>query len=122
MNQEVKKQVIALLIVSLIILGVLVSFLLYNQWPILTGKKIVLATQPVDPFDPFRGQYMRIRYEISSIEGGANFEGGNVIYEKGMKSPYVHTGLPKGVTHYYKIGYVLNGSKLSSDEFSEVPQ
>ena len=43
------------------------SFALYASFPLLSGKTIVLATRPVDPFDPFRGQYIVIGYEVGSI-------------------------------------------------------
>ncbi|MBW3020531.1 GDYXXLXY domain-containing protein [Candidatus Woesearchaeota archaeon] len=75
-----KKQYLGLIIVLLIILSVLGSFILYNEWPLLTGEKVVLATRPVDPFDPFRGQYMTIGYEISMISGVSGFERGDSIY------------------------------------------
>lgn len=80
MNLKYKKQVTGLLITLLIVLAVFISFISYNQWPILTGKKIILATQPVDPFDPFRGQYMSIRYEISSIDNVIGFKAGDSVY------------------------------------------
>jgi len=73
------KRLIALLTVLLIFLLVVISLLIYNQWPLLTGNRIVLATHPVDPFDPFMGQYMTINYEISSLDGG-NFAEGDSVY------------------------------------------
>ncbi|MEK6886251.1 MAG: GDYXXLXY domain-containing protein [Nanoarchaeota archaeon] len=76
-----KKQLISVIIVSLVVLLVVVSFLLYNEWPHLTGKKIVLDTRPVDPFDPLRGQYMQISYEIS-ILNSTNLESGDIVYVK----------------------------------------
>jgi uncharacterized membrane-anchored protein len=75
-----KKKLINLFIVFLIILFVIISFISYNEWPMLTGNKIVLATQPVDPFDPFRGQYMIINYEISNLKNTEEFEEGDKIY------------------------------------------
>jgi len=75
-----KKSYVGLIGVVLLVFLVLVSFILYNQWPLMTGNKIVLATQPVDPFDPFRGQYMAINYEISRILDVESFEVGDVIY------------------------------------------
>ena len=54
--------------ILLLVLLIVLSFIFYNEWPLLTGKKVVLATQPIDPFDPFRGQYMSINYEISRIK------------------------------------------------------
>ena len=75
-----KKQYVGLVVAMIIILAVTLSFIMYNQWPFMTGKKIVLATQPVDPFDPFRGQYMTINYEISRVEGTGEFKEGDPIY------------------------------------------
>ncbi len=75
-----KKEIIGLALVVSIILIIVLSFILYNEWPLLTGKKIVLATRPVDPFDLFRGQYMSIRYEISTLNNAEGFEAGDSIY------------------------------------------
>ena len=75
-----KKQYISLIAVLVLVLVVVLSFILYNQWPFMTGKKIVLATQPVDPFDPFRGQYMAINYEISRINDIEGFKEGDSVY------------------------------------------
>ena len=54
--------------------------MLYNQWPFLTGKKIVLAIQPIDPFDLFRGQYITINYEISRINDVEGFKEGDSVF------------------------------------------
>lgn len=75
-----KKQYTALIVVICLILIVISSFILYNQWPFMTGKKLILATQPVDPFDPFRGQYMTINYEISIISDVEGFNEGDSVY------------------------------------------
>lgn len=75
-----KKQTIGLIGVVLLVLLIVLSFIIYNEWPLLTGKKIVLATQPIDPFDPFRGQYMNINYEISRINNVEGFNKGDFIY------------------------------------------
>lgn len=75
-----KKQYVGLIAVLVLVLIVTSSFILYNQWPFMTGKKIVLATRPVDPFDPFMGQYMSINYEISRINETGGFKEGNTVY------------------------------------------
>lgn len=61
-----------------ILLIFLIGFGLYLAWPLLTGVKIILATQPVDPFDPLRGQYIIIRYEISNLTNIEAREGDTV--------------------------------------------
>ncbi|MFH1307970.1 MAG: GDYXXLXY domain-containing protein [archaeon] len=80
MDKSVKNQIIGLLVILLIILLVVISFITYNHWPLLTGQKIVLSTMPVDPFDPFMGQYMRINYEISSISSIEGVEKGDKVF------------------------------------------
>ena len=63
----------------IVLLGITGTFILYLTWPLLTGKTVILATRPVDPFDILRGQYITINYEISTIPviGGAK-EGASV--------------------------------------------
>jgi len=35
------------------------------------GAQVLLKTMPVDPWDMFRGEYVRLGYEISSIKSGS---------------------------------------------------
>ncbi|HCE42451.1 MAG TPA: hypothetical protein DET40_02760 [Lentisphaeria bacterium] len=39
----------------------------YREMIIMTGKTVFLRTMPVDPRDPFRGDYVSLNYEISTI-------------------------------------------------------
>lgn len=78
-SKSIKKPLIRISIVFLIILSILSSFIFYNQWPLWTGKELVIATMPLDPFDPFRGQYMNINYEISRMTA-SGFEVGDTVY------------------------------------------
>jgi uncharacterized membrane-anchored protein len=71
---------IGLLIIAVVVLGSLGSFVLYNQWPLMDGKRIVLATVPVDPFDFIRGQYMTIGYEVSRMNVVAGLDVGDDVY------------------------------------------
>jgi uncharacterized membrane-anchored protein len=64
----------------MVVLLIIVSFISYNEWPLITGKKIVLATHPIDPFDPFRGQYITINYEISRVNNNKDFKEGDWVY------------------------------------------
>ncbi len=79
------KEYVRLLIVLLVLLGIAGIFILYLSWPLLTGKTVILATRPVDPFDILRGQYIVINYEISNlplIEGAVEGESVYVIIEE----------------------------------------
>ncbi|MEG6523783.1 GDYXXLXY domain-containing protein [Desulfotomaculum sp. 1211_IL3151] len=58
-----RKYLLIALLPLLILLGLTVK-------PVLTytlGEEILLKTQPVDPYDLFRGRHMVVAYEISSV-------------------------------------------------------
>ena len=38
-----------------------------NELALATGTKVTLLTRPIDPLDPFRGRYVALGYEISSL-------------------------------------------------------
>lgn len=75
MNQY-KRLIIALAV----LIGIAGSFVLYLSFPLLTGKTVVLKTQPVDPFDLLRGQYLTINYEISRVNLSADAKEGDAVY------------------------------------------
>jgi uncharacterized membrane-anchored protein len=39
----------------------------WNEVALATGREVTLRTVPVDPIDLFRGRYVTLRYEISSL-------------------------------------------------------
>ena len=95
-----KKEYIRLAIALGVLLLILASFLLYLSIPYLSQKTVILATQPVDPFDPLRGQYIIIRYEINSIPMLADATVGEAVYVSLLKdeqgvSRYTSSSLTK---------------------------
>jgi uncharacterized membrane-anchored protein len=52
----------------------------YLSWPLINGQDVVLATRPVDPFDPFRGQYMIVNYEIATVDKPEGLVSGDHVY------------------------------------------
>lgn len=60
-------------IFTAVFIAALIITLLILSWPSLTGKTFILATQPVDPFDIFRGQYLSINYDISRISNLSDY-------------------------------------------------
>jgi uncharacterized membrane-anchored protein len=62
----------------------LLALLGFHQFTLLTGQHIWLKTRPVDPRDMFRGDYVALRYDISTIPGSqvqsASFDRGSNIY------------------------------------------
>lgn len=62
------KRAIYTILSLFVILSVMI---LYLAWPFVAGKHVTLALRPIDPFDPLRGQYFILSYEISSIPATA---------------------------------------------------
>lgn len=87
-----------------LVLAVLGGFTLYNQWPLWFGKTMVFATLPVDPMDPFMGQYAEIRYEFSRIPN-QDYLRGDVVY----------VSLSPNTTGIYRP--VNSGRKMPSGDF-----
>ena len=78
--QSKMRQSTRLIIGLAVLLGIACTFILYLSWPLLTGATVILKTQPIDPFDVFRGQYMTINYEISRIDLPAETKEDDVVY------------------------------------------
>ena len=47
---------------------ILFGFIGYNYYTFYLGQEILLKTAPVDPNDLFRGDYVNLRYDISTID------------------------------------------------------
>ncbi len=67
MAQAAGRPLLKLLAVAAFLAVLLGGFALWLGWPLLAGTTVVLDTRPVDPFDPLRGQYVVIGYEIGSL-------------------------------------------------------
>ena len=76
-----------LMIVIVLQITVLASEYLGAIYPLWIGEEIRLKTIPVDPRSLFRGNYARLSYGISSIEGKyfsekKNLRNGEIVYVK----------------------------------------
>ena len=49
---------------------VLATEYLSSVWPLWFGKPVILKTAPIDPRSLFRGNYVRLNYDISNINKG----------------------------------------------------
>lgn len=58
------KYIIIVLLQILLLTGIIA----YRQYWVSTGEKILLRTEPVDPRDIFRGDYVVLTYEISNLD------------------------------------------------------
>lgn len=63
MNQ---KKILYLIIVFWLL--IFSGFILYKEYTLRTGTEIILKTEPVDPRDLFRGDYVTLNYEISTLD------------------------------------------------------
>ncbi len=71
------------MVVGLQVVAVLV-FAGVKEYTLRGGQEIVLATVPVDPRDLFRGDYVTLRYEISTVPG--QFAVGDTVYTRLFES------------------------------------
>ena len=74
------------LLVGVFWLIILLGFVIIKEFTLQTGEEVLLKTRPVDPRDLFRGDYVVLRYEISTLDLGSiptdytGFENGDKIY------------------------------------------
>lgn len=88
--------------------ALLVGIIAYRQYWVATGERILLRTAPVDPRDIFRGDYVSLRYDISTLDlDGLGVKGSfksnekvYVILEKNQEDVFsavsVSRGFPSG--------------------------
>ena len=62
-----RKLLLALAIVALAQTGVLASMVVDRTLLLKTGREIILPIVPVDPRDLFRGEYVRLGYDINTV-------------------------------------------------------
>lgn len=78
-----KKIFIIIGIFWIVIIG---GFIAFKEFTLQTGDEILLKTRPVDPRDLFRGDYVILRYDISTINTdflsyqGSDFKEDNKVY------------------------------------------
>jgi uncharacterized membrane-anchored protein len=59
---------------------VLVAMIGFNELALATGDEVTLRTVPVDPIDLFRGNYVTLRYEISTLGVEEGIRPGDSVY------------------------------------------
>lgn len=78
-------------------IAVLVQLLLLTgmgavrAFTITTGREIVINTMPVDPWDMFRGDYVRLGYQMNRPEGVYDLKEGKEVWAVMEKSPNEQT-------------------------------
>ena len=116
------------IIIGIIWSVLLAGFLLYAAYPHLVGEEIQLRLAPVDPTDILRGEYMTIRYEITTINFALPSDGtlqtGDRVYvslsddEVSTATGYYHAP-PEGL---YISGTVDDGRIIYGIERFYIPE
>jgi len=88
--------------------ALLISIIAYRQYWVATGERVLLRTAPVDPRDIFRGDYVNLQYDISTLDldglgAKGSFKPNEKVYvllEKNQEGVFtavsVNRGLPSG--------------------------
>jgi uncharacterized membrane-anchored protein len=66
MSSKLKRLFIIVIVIQIVFLLGLVG---YRETILALGRTAVLRTVPVDPRDLFKGEYVTLRYEISTLDG-----------------------------------------------------
>lgn len=56
------------ILIGIFWLVIILGFIAIKEFTLQSGKEVILKTQPVDPRDLFRGDYVVLRYEISRLD------------------------------------------------------
>lgn len=72
------------LVLFAVLLGSLLLFpiglVVWNEVKLATGTEVLLDVRPVDPEDPFQGQYVALTYSISQMRPPPGTEIGDTVY------------------------------------------
>jgi uncharacterized membrane-anchored protein len=64
----------------------------YNEIKLATGTEVRLHVEPVDPLDFFRGEYVALTYDISTIDIEAGARPGSTVYVPLSRKGHYWTG------------------------------
>ena len=100
-----------------------------HAYTITTGQPILLQTEPVDPWDPFRGEYVRLNYAISRLDpavtpfNGGPFQAGQAVWvvmqvdSPAWKPVAVNAEYPPVVSHQVALkGRVMQDWQFYKDD------
>ena len=74
-----------------------------REYILKTGKMVYLRTAPVDPRDIFRGDYVRLNYDISRIAADMVEDAGD--HKEIRKGEKIYVGLEEGHNGLYEMAY-----------------
>lgn len=62
------KRWIFFILVIILQAGFLTGTILYKEWEVNTSPTVLLKIRPIDPLDPYMGNYLYLSYDISRLE------------------------------------------------------
>ena len=77
-----------------------------REFILATGERVFLRTAPIDPRDPFRGDFVRLSYDISAVARGQIR--GELLANAQQKGYPVYAVLEKGADDLYSLGYLTD--------------
>jgi len=92
MTPKLKRLFIAIIVIQVVFLLGLVG---YREAILINGRTAILQTVPVDPRDLFKGEYVSLRYEISTL--------GQNVNNPGEKSYRLYGSFDEGDTAYVTL-------------------
>lgn len=98
-----------ILVVAGIQFLVLFSIIGFKQYTVWTGETVLLRTVPVDPRDLLRGDYVRVRYEISTLQRSS-------LAGDGYANGDAYVELREGSDGYWQAVAIHEGRKHSFDD------
>ncbi len=100
-----KKVFIAIGLFWLILIA---GFVTYKEFTLKSGKEVLLKTRPVDPRDLFRGDYVILRYEISTLNMGSLNSNSDTDFEE---NDNIFVTLIQGSVYAVATGVYKNSPK-----------
>lgn len=79
----------ALIIIAVLQIILLAGMIGSKYYTLHFGLPVLLKTSPVDPWDPFRGEYVRLGYEITRVRGDIGGDLDPSTAARGRNSAYV---------------------------------
>lgn len=67
------------LMIGIFWIVIIFGFIAVKEYTLRTGQEVILKTQPVDPRDLFRGDYIILNYIIGGVDV-SDFKEGNTVY------------------------------------------
>jgi hypothetical protein len=102
-----RRPVLVLLVAALV--GAPLAYAAWNELALHRGRHVLLRVQPVDPIDPFRGEYVALSYGVSRVAVPRPVRVGETVYVPLHRSGGAWTGT-RAATRRPEHGPFLRGT------------